>query len=180
MYNRSGNSVPLDLDALEFTNGVKGISESTIVKVDVNGNVHEAFVKSTQRNITDGKVVHVDFYEIEQGVAVRTRIALHLEGTPQGVRDGGVMEFPLHEVEVECLPKDLPEGFSIDVSSLGVNQSIHVRDLALGEAIKVLSNPDQVVVLVKFTKAETVVEEEAAAAEASEAPAAEAPAKEKA
>jgi large subunit ribosomal protein L25 len=168
MYGRTGKAVSIDLDRLEFTNGVKGISESTIVKVEIDGKIHEAFVKDTQRNIVDGSILHVDFYEIESGVALRARVSLHIHGNPIGVREGGILEFPLHEVEVECMPKDLPERLEVDVSALGVNQSIHVRDLALGEGVRLVSGGDQVVALVKFAKAETAApaEEEAAAASA--------------
>ncbi|MDR1430453.1 MAG: 50S ribosomal protein L25 [Spirochaetaceae bacterium] len=172
MYGHSGSSVALDLDAQEFVSGVKGISESTIVRLEIGGKIHEAFVKDTQRNILDGKILHVDFYEIDQNTLVRARVPLHLAGNAIGVREGGVLEFPLHEVELECLPRHLPESVSVDVSELNVNQSIHVRDIAFAEGIRVLSNGDQVVALVKFAKAEAVAVEEAAApAEGTAAPA---------
>ena len=169
LYGRSGEAQSIDLDSLEFTNGVKNISESTIVKVDVDGKSYDAFVKDTQRNIMDGKILHVDFYEVESGVALRARVSIHLQGNPVGVRDGGVLEFPLHEIEVECLPKDLPERITLDISSLGVNQSIHVRDIPLASVVRLISNSDQVVALVKYAKEEAVAApsaEDAAAAAA--------------
>jgi large subunit ribosomal protein L25 len=171
LYGRSGKALSIDLDALEFANSVKLISESTIVKVDVDGTSHDAFVKDTQRNITDGAVLHVDFYEVESGIALRARVSIHLHGNPVGVREGGVLEVPLHEVEVECFPKDLPERIDVDISGLKANQSIHVRDLALGEGVRLISSADQVVALVKFAKAESAApaEEEAAAAPEGEA-----------
>jgi large subunit ribosomal protein L25 len=165
LYGRSGEAVSLDLDALEFKNGIKNISESTIVKIDLEGKSHEAFVKDTQRNIMDGTIIHVDFYEVESGIAVRARVSIHLQGNPIGVREGGVLEVPLHEIEVECFPKDLPERINVDISDLKANQSIHVRDLNLSEAIRVISGLDQVIALVKFAKEETAASttEEAAA-----------------
>jgi len=166
LYGRSGNAIPLDLDALEFVRGTKNISESTIVKVEVDGKSYDAFVKDTQRNIIDGNLLHVDFYEVESGRALRAKVSLHITGNPIGVREGGILEKPLHEIEVECLPKDLPERIEVDVSSLNVNQSLHVRDIPLGEGVKLVSAPDQVVALVKFAKAEAVAAptaEEAAA-----------------
>ena len=101
LYGRSGKAISIDLDALEFTNGVKSISESTIVKLEVDGKSHDAFVKATQRNILDGKILHVDFYEVESGVVLRARVTINLKGSPIGVREGGILEFPLHEIEVE-------------------------------------------------------------------------------
>jgi len=163
------------LDALEFANGVKNISESTIVKVEVDGKPYDAFVKDTQRNILDGKILHVDFYEVESGVVLRARVIIILKGTAAGVREGGILEFPRQEIDVECLPKDLPERIELDISSLGVNQSIHVRDIPLSSAIRVITPADQVIVLVKYAKEEAPV---AASAEEATAAPAEAPAKE--
>ena len=179
LYGRSGKSISIDLDALEFANGVKNISESTIVKVDVEGKSYDAFVKDTQRNIIDGNVLHVDFYEVESGVTLRARVSIQLKGNAIGVREGGVLEFPLHEIDVECLPKDLPERIELDISDLGANQSIHVRDIVLSDAIRVLSAADQVVALVKYAREEVVAaptEEEAAAAAAAAGAAGAAPA----
>ncbi|GHV60409.1 50S ribosomal protein L25 [Spirochaetia bacterium] len=176
LYGRTGQAVAIDLDALEFSNKARNVSESTIVKVEVDGKSYDAFVKDTQRDIVAGSILHVDFYEVESGVALRAHVSVHVHGTPIGVREGGVLESPLHEIEVECLPKDLPERIDVDISALKVNQSFHVRDIALGEGVRLLSNPDQVVALVKFAREEVVAPaaEEAAAADA--APAAGAPA----
>jgi large subunit ribosomal protein L25 len=168
VYGRSGKALSIDLDALEFVNSVKGISESTIVKIEIDGKIHEAFVKDTQRNILDGSILHVDFYEVESNTSLRARVSVHVQGSPVGVREGGILELPLHEIDVECLPKDLPERIDVDISGLKVNQSIHVRDLALGEGVRLISGGDQVVALVKFAKAETVAAEEEAAPEAAE------------
>ena len=169
LYGRSGKAISIDLDALEFTNGVRNISESTIVKVEVDGKSYDAFVKDTQRNIIDGNILHVDFYEVESGIALRARVSINLKGNAIGVREGGVLEFPLHEIEVECLPKDLPERIEIDISTLGVNQSIHVRDIPLADTIRLISASDQVVALVKYAKEQAAAapaEAEAAAAAA--------------
>jgi large subunit ribosomal protein L25 len=174
LYGRSGQAVTIDLDAQEFSRGVRHISESTIVKVEVDGKPYDAFVKDTQRDIVDGNILHVDFYEVESGVALRAKVSLHLHGNPAGVREGGILETPLHEIEVECLPKDLPERIEIDISGLKVNQSIHVRDISLGEGVKLISGADQVVALVKFAKTEAASAAETdAAAPAAATPAAE-------
>lgn len=173
MYGRSGQALSIDVDALEFANGTKGISESTIIKLDVDGESHEAFVKGTQRNIMDGRILHVDFYEVESSTLLRAKVSVHVNGNPAGVREGGILELPVHEVEVECLPKDLPERIDVDISDLKVNQSIHVYDLKLGENVRILTSGDQVIALVKFAKAETASDEDAAGAAAE--PAEEAP-----
>ncbi|MDR0378159.1 MAG: 50S ribosomal protein L25 [Spirochaetaceae bacterium] len=162
IYGHTGAAVTIDIDALEFTNSIKGISESTIVKVNVDGEGHDAFVKATQRNILSGQILHVDFYEVESGTVLRARVSIQVEGNPVGVREGGILETPLHDIEVECLPGDLPERIIVDVSGLGVNQTIHVRDIVLAEGVKLISAGDQVVALVKFAKEESASTEEGA------------------
>jgi large subunit ribosomal protein L25 len=173
IYGRSGKAVSIDLDASEFVKGTKGISESTIVKVEVEGKGYDAFVKGTQRNIVDGNILHIDFYEVEAGVALRARVPIILHGNPVGVREGGMLETPLHEIDIECLPKDLPERIEIDISGLKANNSLYVRDVPLAEGIKLLTNPDLVVALVKFAKAEAAAAATEAPAAAAAAPAAE-------
>jgi len=169
VYGQGGASLPLDLDAIEFGKGIKGISESTIVKLDVEGTIREAFVKDTQHDIISGKIMHVDFYEVDSKKLVRARVPLHLVGVPVGVRDGGILENPVHELEVECFPRFLPEKVDVDVSELKPNQSIHIRDLKLGTDVRVLSSADQVIAVVKFAKAEVVVATETVATAAAPA-----------
>ncbi|MDR2494701.1 MAG: 50S ribosomal protein L25 [Spirochaetaceae bacterium] len=160
LYGRKGEAKSLEMDALEFMNSIKHISETTIVKVELDGETHDAFVKDMQRNIINGKVLHVDFYEVESGVILRAKVSIHIQGNPVGVREGGSLEVPMHDVEVECLPQDLPERIIVDVSGLGVNQSIHVRDLGLGSGVRTITGSDQVVAVVKFAKAEAPPPEE--------------------
>jgi len=152
LYGRSGKAISIDLDAREFANGTKSISESTILKIDVEGKPYEAFIKDTQRNIQNGMILHVDFYEVESGVSLRAKVSIQLRGNPIGVREGGILEFPLHEIDVECLPKDLPERIELDISSLGANQSIYVRDLKLAEGVRIITGSEQVIALVKFAR----------------------------
>ncbi|MDR0376547.1 MAG: 50S ribosomal protein L25 [Spirochaetaceae bacterium] len=174
VYGRSGSAVAIDLNAVEFAAGVKGISGSTIVKVNIDDKAVDAFVKDTQRNILDGNILHVDFYEVESDRLLRARVPLHIAGNPVGVRNGGIFESSLHEIEVECLPGNLPERINVDVSALDENQSIPVRDLELGGGVKLISGGDQVVALVKFAKAEDAdssAEEESAAEPAAKEPA---------
>ena len=170
LYGRAGKAVSIELDTKDFINGIKTISDTTIVKVDVDGKAYEAFVKDTQRNIQNNEILHVDFYEVESGVILRAKVTIQLKGQPVGVREGGILETPLHEVEVECLPKDLPERISLDISKLGANHSIHVRDLSLGDGIKILSNPEQVIALVKFKREEVPAAAAATTTDAAAAP----------
>jgi len=152
MYGKSGKSLPLDFDETEFAKGTKGITESTIISLEIDGAAHDVFVKTSQRNIMDGKVLHVDFYEVQADAPIRAKISIKISGNPIGVREGGILEVPRHNIEVECLPKFLPERIEVDISGLKSGESIHVRDLPLDSQVKLLSDPTKVVAVVKYPK----------------------------
>jgi large subunit ribosomal protein L25 len=165
-----GHTTPtaITVDAHEFRNAFKRITENTIVELNMPGGVHEVLVKDYQRDNLTGQILHVDFYEFERGKALHTRIPIRLAGNPVGVKEGGILESQLRELDVECLPKDLPEEIVLDISELALDRAMHVRDLALPSGVKVLSAADQVVCLVAHRKAE---EEVAPAAVEGEVPA---------
>ncbi|MDR3020219.1 MAG: 50S ribosomal protein L25, partial [Treponema sp.] len=122
--------------------------------------------------IIDGQILHIDFYEFESGVAVRARVPLILSGNPIGVREGGMLETPYLQVEIECLPKDVPERIELDISGLKANQSMYIRDVPIAEGAKLITNPDQVIASVKFAKAEAAAATATADAAAAATPAA--------
>ena len=154
--------------AYEYEKALKSITGSTIITLDVEGRKINAFVKDHQRHAVDKNLLHIDFLEVQEGKKLHARVRIFLKGVPVGVTDGGVLENPAHEIEVECDPSVLPERIEIDVSSLGVNHSIHVRDLEAIKDVKVLSSPDMVIAMVKFAREEVAAPapEVAVAAEA--------------
>ena len=150
----------ISVDDHEFHTTFKHISESTIITLEGEESSHEVLVKDYQKDVLSGKILHVDFYEIEKGRLLRTHVAVHLLGTALGVREGGILEVLSHEIEVECLPKDLPSQVEIDISEVVAGHSIHVRDLGAIEGVRFLNSPDQVVCTVQVKRAEEVEEEE--------------------
>jgi large subunit ribosomal protein L25 len=173
IYGGGSAATQILLDEKEFLKVASGISESTILGIDVGGIKKRAFVKARQRDTLSTQIIHVDFLEVISGRTLHARVPLHLVGVPVGVREGGVLENPGHEIEVECDPDHLPEGIDVDVSELHANHSIHVRDLKVGDNVKVLSSPELVIAVVKFMKEEVVETPVAAAAAPAEGAAAE-------
>jgi large subunit ribosomal protein L25 len=156
IYGGGGAATHVFLDEKEFLKVAAGISESTILGIDVNGKRTRAFVKARQRNSLTTKIIHIDFLEVVSGRLIRAHVPLHLIGIPIGVREGGILENPAHEIEVECDPDNLPEKIDIDVVNLQANHSIHVREIPAIDKVKVLSSPELVVAVVKFVKEEVV------------------------
>ncbi|QEJ95768.1 50S ribosomal protein L25 [Treponema phagedenis] len=151
MYDRFGKSIPIDVSQYDFYKLFRNITESTIITVKLDDkDEFEVFVKDYQHNIITDTVEHVDFYEVERGKVLRTKIQLRLSGSPEGVRQGAVLESGLTDIEVECLPKDLPERIIVDVSKLDLNEALHVRDIKVQGEVKILTDPDLPVATLKF------------------------------
>ena len=159
--------VAVSLDAHEFDNQMRVHTDNQIIRLTVDGEGYDVLLKDYQQDILTGTVEHLDFFEIEAGKVLRTRVSVHLEGSAVGAREGGILEQLLHDLEIECLPKDIPGTIVVDVSGLEVGHSIHVAELDVPEEVKVLTSPDQVVALVAVARVE--VEPEAEEAEEGEA-----------
>jgi large subunit ribosomal protein L25 len=130
------------------------------------GETVDVLVKDYQEDLTKERITHLDFFEIERGKLLRTHVHLHLEGSPIGVREGGLLETLTHSLEIECLPRNLPERISVDISGLVIGQSVHVRDVTPPEGVTIRTPVDQTVCLVTVHK---VVEEKPAVTEEEEA-----------
>lgn len=117
---------------------------------------------------------HVDLFALDLKKAVRISIEIRVEGKAAGIADGGLLNIVNRQVEIECLPTEIPEGVTIDVSSLGVGDSLHVSDLKLPAGVKLISSPDLTIAVCNILEEETAAPaaEAAAAAPAAGAPAA--------
>ncbi len=165
--------VTITVDAREFRTNFKQITGNTIIELRLPQGAHEVLVKDYQRDNLTGEILHIDFSEFKKGVALRTRVPVRLTGNPIGVKEGGILETLLHSLEVECLPKDLPEEITLDISELVLGHALHVSDLKLPEGVKSMAAPDQVLCIVAHRKAEEEAAPAAVAAEGEEAVAAE-------
>jgi len=124
-------------------------------------------IKALQRDPVTERLVHVDFVRVDLAKSVRVSVPIRLIGIAEGVKsDGGLLEFMLRQVEVQCLPSDIPDHLDLDVAVLRLNQHLSVKDLPVRERVTVLDDPESVVCAVAVPKEEAapVVEEAAAAA----------------
>lgn len=165
IYDRNGKSMPIDVPEADFVKLFKTITESTILKVKIDTEDYEVFVKDFQHDIVTDKILHVDFYAVERGKLLRTKVQIKLQGSPEGVRHGGILETGITEVEVECLPKDLPPRIIIDVTNLGMNESLHVRDIPVTSGVTIITDSEITVAALKFTSSDEPKTGEEAAAE---------------
>jgi large subunit ribosomal protein L25 len=132
----------------------------------------KVLVKEYQLDPIDHKLLHADFYAVAMDKAITVTVPVILQGEPKGVKQqGGVVDFVNREIEVECLPGDIPEHVTVDVSELMLHQGVRVRDLVPDGQWKPVSDADMMIVHVVTVKAEEPAPEAAAAAGAVAAPA---------
>ena len=146
--------------------------KNTIFMLALSGQdkTRAAMIKALQRDPVTERLVHVDFVRVDLDKAVRVSVPLRLVGVAEGVKnEGGLMEFVLRQVEVECLPASIPEHFDLDVTGLHVNQHLSVKDIPATANVAILDDPEAIVCVVAVPKEEAApVVEEAAAATAAE------------
>ncbi len=162
VYGRGVESkvISIDPSALLRLLQSSGAGINTLVELRLDGAARTVLVKELQRDPVRGRPLHADFYLIELDKTVEVSVPIRLVGKAAGVEFGGILDHPLREIELECLPRAIPESVEVDVSALGVGDSIHVRDLVLPEGVQVRTDADQAVASVI---APSVVEEPVAA-----------------
>ena len=149
---------------------------SSILNLDVDGKVEQVLLRDMQRHPYKQLIMHLDFQRVDASQALRTKVQLRFLGqekSPAGKTGGVIIMHELTEVEVSCLPKDLPEAIEVDLSALEIGQVVHLSDLKLPAgvelpALKLGKEHDVAVVVAKHGKEEV---EEAAAPETAEVPA---------
>ncbi|HEX4650766.1 MAG TPA: 50S ribosomal protein L25 [Granulicella sp.] len=136
------------------------------LNVENAGGVIKAMIVDWQNEPIKGKLLHIDIKRIAMDKPMRVSVPIHLVGTPVGVKSqGGILDHVLREIEVECLPADIPSHLDVDVTGLGLNSAIHVSDLPHAGTLKFLAEENATVAHVTAVKAEAAAEPVVAASE---------------
>jgi len=117
-------------------------------------------VKELQTHPVSGNFIHIDFYEIDMKRQINVMVPVITKGHPVGVENGGMLNIVRRELELLCLPGDIPEAIEIDVTDLDIGDSIHMEDIQLGENIELSEDANYTVVTVLSPKLEEEVSEE--------------------
>ncbi len=151
MKMKKGGTELIKLPAHDFMMAMRGhTSKQLLVTLDMNGTEVPALMREMQNDVLAGTPIHVDFSEVSLTEKVRVTVPLYLVGEAVGVKiGGGVLEQVLRTIEVDCLPTDIAEKFEVDVSKLGLDQTLFVRDLQLGEKQTIVTRGELAVAVVK-------------------------------
>ena len=170
VYGPEIEPYPIEVSEKALRAAVKAASSaSAIFDLEIDGKKNKVLIRDIQRDPITSHVTHLDFHAISMNKPINVMVPLHFIGLADGVKnEGGILQTTMREIEISCLPKDLPEHIEIDVTKLQVGDSIHVRDLQVGD-IKILAEEQRTIVVVAAPTVAEVVktegEEEAVAAE---------------
>ncbi|MBU4231796.1 MAG: 50S ribosomal protein L25 [Desulfobacterales bacterium] len=167
LYGHGIESTPVMLEAHEATLKLSHLTSSSLMMIDLDGKKYPALVREKQRDYLKNRLLHVDFQVISMTEKVTTKVGIELTGTAPAVKEfSAVIVTVMNELEVECMPQDLPERVVIDISGLAeVGAGIHVRDVVISDRVKILDDPAETIVVASATREEKVVVVEAPAEE---------------
>lgn len=162
-------SLPLEVDMKELRSFLSQSDKAKIITLEITDQKtdkqHNVIIKDSQWDLIKGDLQHLDFYAVTRGETVTTTVPISFVGKSQGEKIGGIVEHLVRELEIECLPKDLPSIIEVDITPLGLGDSLSVGDVKVPSGIKVLTHPQEVVVSVVLPAKEEVKVEEKEAVE---------------
>jgi large subunit ribosomal protein L25 len=158
-YNIKPTSIELDLKEATYILGMS--TASSIINIELDKKENAALVREKQRDFIKGNLLHVDFQIVSLTEKLRAAVSIELTGLSPAVKDfNGVVVEGLDELEVECLPQDLPERFVVDVTSLlKIGDALHVKDIPIPANVTVLDDPEEMIAIITAAKEEEVVVE---------------------
>jgi large subunit ribosomal protein L25 len=166
LYGGADGAVALSVDPKVLSRILhSGSGVNTIIGLDVAGKgVTQVLVKEFLLDPIKHSMLHADFYRVQMDKALTVTVSVVLKGEPKGVKvQGGVVDFPHREVEVECLPGDIPSHLTVDISELMIGQGVRLKDLQAGAKWTPVSDPDTLIVHVVAAKVEEAPAEAVAA-----------------
>ncbi|HEY2979979.1 MAG TPA: 50S ribosomal protein L25 [Anaerolineales bacterium] len=160
IYGRHLEPISISLEAHGATLALAKLTSSSLITISVEGKEYPTLVREKQRNYIKGDLLHIDFLAVDLKENIRARVGIEITGTSLAVKDlNAVLVHGLTQLEVECLPTDLPERVVVDISGLvQIGNGIHVRDIAISDKVRVLDDPDEMVVVATYAKEEEIEE----------------------
>ena len=167
VYGHHIEPIAIVMDAREVTRSMIGLTPSSIVTLDIDGEKHAALIRERQRDYLRNRFIHIDFQAVSTTEKIRTRIEVFLEGNAPAVKNyNGIVLHEKEFIEVEALPAHLPERFVLDISGLeNIGDMIRISDMNISDDVTVFDDANDVIVSISGVKEEAEEEETAGADE---------------
>jgi len=158
VYGGHKESVAIEVDRKSVTELIQksehGVRSIFLLKMSGTDQQRHAMIKDIQIDPISRRMTHIDFVRVVMDEVVRVTVPVHVVGTAIGVKEGGLLDWQVRDLHVECLPNAIPDKVDVDVTALAAHDYYRISDLKLPEGVKVLDDPERVVVGVTFARAE--------------------------
>jgi large subunit ribosomal protein L25 len=161
VYGGSGGEcITFSADARELRRVLVGAG--ALIDLNVGGETKPVIVKDTQLHPVRGELLHIDFLQVRLDEKIQTAVPLHVEGGEEapGVKEGGVIELPTHELNIEALPTAIPDAITVDVSGLAMQETMHLSAVTPPEGVTFLDDPEETIIATVVIPAEEPEEPE--------------------
>jgi large subunit ribosomal protein L25 len=143
LYGHGEAAVPLAIESIAIMNVIRHGAKLVRLQGDV---AEGAFIKAVQWDVYGKGLIHIDLLRVSDTEKVRTTVTVELKGTAAGLGEGGIIEFVLHELEIDCPAAAVPEKLTVNINDLHLDQAIHAREVSLPSGATLVDDPDLVVV----------------------------------
>ena len=150
VYGRKQESIPLQISERLLKQFLRTYGENVVINIEVSdGNSEPVIIKDIQRDPVEKRILlHADFLRISLDEPVKSAVPIVLVGTPAGVQEGGIVEFPLRYLSLNCLPALMPNEITIDVTNLNIGDIIYVQDIEIADEVEVMDESQRIIVTV--------------------------------
>jgi len=166
VYGAGRKSIPVSVSPKEIASILRSATgENTLFDIELRGKRHKVILKEYQLEPVKGSLLHADFYEVALDKPLEVEVPIELVGTPVGVKvQGGIVDFVTRELSIECLPMDIPEKVTVEISELELGKHLRVSDIKVPAKVTILTEPEVVIVHIVAPRAEVAATAEAEAA----------------
>jgi large subunit ribosomal protein L25 len=162
VYGSDAGNQPIAVDEAQFMQVFRQQGSNQVIKLNVEGTSYNVMLKDIQSDPIKNRVLHLDFNQINMNEKIDTMVPIVLEGEAEGVKDGGVLQQMLREINIRCLPNEIPDNITVNVQALKIGDSVTVSDLSIPNGMEANHQGEEVVLNIVLPKTEPVDEEKTA------------------
>lgn len=144
IYGHKQPNVPISVPKATVWEMIK--KQTHLAELSFGSTTEVVLVRDVQWDHLGKEIIHLDFARVSADEAIETTVRLDIRGEAPGINEGGILEVTVHELRVQCRASSIPDSIRVDISKLGLNQAIHVKDLVLPEGVTVHADPDQLLI----------------------------------
>lgn len=158
LYGIGKTTVSVEVNEKEVLEVLRKNPRAILQASTPNAGISPVVIQNVQRETLSGKLIHIDFHHVNMNIDMDSKVKIHFYGESIGVKEGGVLQVEMYEVEVRCMPDHLPSSMEVDVSGLAIGDQLVVSDLVFQDGIEVLSDPTAIMIQIKNVHEDAVEE----------------------